>query len=117
MRKCFRPWWAVGLFAVMSVVGEAAENQGKLQIVEFSISPLEVSSGQQIDLKWRVVNSGSVSLTVQPLVQFINDTTAHVVTPSQPPQRLAPGQEFTFTATARPQKSRAVVSLGHHAGN
>jgi hypothetical protein len=31
-------------------VGEAAENQGKLEIAEFSISPLEVSSGQQIDL-------------------------------------------------------------------
>jgi len=86
----------------MAGIAHGAEGRVGLEISEFSISPLYVELGDSILLKWRVANTGTAPLTVQPLVQFVLNEQALTVEADDPPKSLAAGQSAKFSATTQP---------------
>jgi hypothetical protein len=88
------------LLAMTNLMANAEEAIPKVKIEEFSVTPLNVKVGDEVQITWRVRNVGDKPVTVQPLVGFTRPGMSHYVKATTSKQ-LAPSEVATFTATAQ----------------
>ena len=94
--------FALLCLAMLNLAVVADEAIPRVKIEEFSIQPREAHVRDEIRVTCTVRNVGSQPVTVHPQINLTVPGWTHYIKPVQPPQKLEPGDAFTFTGASRP---------------